>query len=199
MVTDRRYERLVRAQVPEAALVVEPMGRNTAAAIALAVLAIDRPEDEVMLVLPADAHIDPAREGVFRDILGKAAAPPRDRRVRHRGPAGHARDRGRAAGDRVRLPHPEARPARRRSTASSSYPLAAFEEKPKPPRAEELFSQVEGAAWNAGMFLWRRRAIRAALERYTGLLQSLGPMVGTPSMLEHAYEAIQRPVSIDSR
>ena len=37
----------------------------------------------------------------------------------------------------------------------------------------------------------------AALERYTGLLQSLGPMVGTPSMLEHAYEAIQRPVSID--
>ena len=47
------------------------------------------------------------------------------------------------------------------------------------------------------MFLWRRRTIRAALERYTGLLQSLGPMVGTPSMLEHAYEAIQRPVSID--
>ena len=33
--------------------------------------------------------------------------------------------------------------------------------------------------------------------RYTGLLQSLGPMVGAPSMLEHAYEAIQRPVSID--
>ena len=56
MVTDRRYERLVRAQVPEAALVLEPMGRNTAAAIALAVLAIDRPEDEVMLVLPADAE-----------------------------------------------------------------------------------------------------------------------------------------------
>ena len=47
------------------------------------------------------------------------------------------------------------------------------------------------------MFLWRRRAIRAALERYTGLLQSLGPMVGAPAMLEHAYEAIQRPVSID--
>jgi mannose-1-phosphate guanylyltransferase len=52
-------------------------------------------------------------------------------------------------------------------------------------------------AWNAGIFLWRRRAIVAALGRYTGLLQSLGPMVGSPSMLEHAYEAIQRPVSID--
>ena len=49
------------------------MGRNTAAAIALATLAIDRPDDEVMLVLPADAHIDPARDGVFRDVLRTAA------------------------------------------------------------------------------------------------------------------------------
>ena len=42
------------------------------------------------------------------------------------------------------------------------------------------------------MFLWRRRAIRAALQRYTGLVQTLGPMVGSPTMLERAYEAIRR-------
>ncbi len=77
-----------------------------------------------------------------------------------------------------------------------AYPLLGFEEKPRPARAEELVRQ-EGVAWNAGIFLWQRRAIVAALGRYTGLLQSLGPMVGSPSMLEHAYEAIQRPVSID--
>ena len=56
---------------------------------------------------------------------------------------------------------------------------------------------MPGVAWNAGMFLWRRRAIRAALERYTGLVQSLGPMVHSPNMLQGAYESIQKPMSID--
>src|SRR6187551_2704955 len=59
VVTDRRYERLVRDQLPDAHILTEPMGRNTAAAIALATAAVDRPDDEVMLVVPADAHIDP--------------------------------------------------------------------------------------------------------------------------------------------
>ena len=78
-----------------------------------------------------------------------------------------------------------------------AYPLSAFEEKPKPVRAEDLFERVPGAAWNAGMFLWRRRAIRAALLRYTGLVQSLEPMASAPQLLERAYEAIQQPLSID--
>ena len=77
-----------------------------------------------------------------------------------------------------------------------AYPLLRFEEKPKPARAEELARQ-EGVAWNAGIFLWRRRAIRAALERYTGLPGSLGPMVGDPSTLGRAYEELERPISID--
>ena len=34
VVTERRYERMVREQVPDATLLLEPMGRNTAAAIA---------------------------------------------------------------------------------------------------------------------------------------------------------------------
>jgi mannose-1-phosphate guanylyltransferase len=47
------------------------------------------------------------------------------------------------------------------------------------------------------MFLWRRRAIRAALLRYTGLVQSLEPMASAPQLLERAYEAIQQALSID--
>jgi mannose-1-phosphate guanylyltransferase len=76
------------------------------------------------------------------------------------------------------------------------YPLQRFEEKPKPAQAEDLMQQP-GVAWNAGIFLWRRRAILAAIGRYTGLLQSLGPMVASPQMLDRAYESIQRAVSID--
>ena len=58
VVTDRRYEAIVRDQLPSASILVEPMGRNTAAAIALVTAAVDRDDDDVMLVLPADAHID---------------------------------------------------------------------------------------------------------------------------------------------
>ena len=65
------------------------------------------------------------------------------------------------------------------STACAPTRSSRFEEKPKPARAEEL-AKDEGVAWNAGIFLWRRRAIGRRSSRYTGLLQSLGPMVGTP-------------------
>src|SRR5512141_2393782 len=71
VVADRRYERLVRSQLPGVATLLEPLGRNTAAAIALAALAIDRPDDEVMVVLPADQTVRDV--GVFEGVLRGAA------------------------------------------------------------------------------------------------------------------------------
>jgi mannose-1-phosphate guanylyltransferase len=46
-----------------------------------------------------------------------------------------------------------------------AYPLAAFREKPDEAAAALLVASP-GVAWNAGMFLWRRRAIRDALARH---------------------------------
>ncbi len=193
VVTERRYERMVREQVPGAALLLEPMGRNTAAAIALATLVIDRPVDEVMIVLPADQMVDqPDR---FREVLRTAAE-------RLASGAFDIEDPLVTLGIQVDRPATEYGyliPDLDRGASVDglpAYPLSRFEEKPKPQRAQELMDQA-GVAWNAGIFLWRRRAIVAALERYTGLLQSLGPMVSSPVTLAHAYEAIQRPVSID--
>jgi mannose-1-phosphate guanylyltransferase len=192
VVTDRRYERLVREQVPAAALVVEPLGRNTAAAIALAALTIERSDDEVMLVLPADQTVEDG--GVFRAVL---------RQAEHLATGSFEIDDPLVTlGTRIDRPATEygyliPDLARGETTDGlRAYPLLRFEEKPKPARADELAKQ-EGVAWNAGIFLWRRRTITAALGRYTGLLQSLGPMAGTRTSLERAYEAIQRPVSID--
>ena len=196
VVTDRRYERLVRDQVPDADLLLEPMGRNTAAAIALATAAIDRPPDEVMLVIPADAHIDPAREGVYQDVLRAAAERLATGSFGIDDPLV-------TLGTEVTRPATEygyllpRLAAREDIDGLAAYPLQAFEEKPKPARAEDLFERVPGAAWNAGMFIWRRRAIREALLRYTGLVQSLEPMAGAPQLLERAYESIQQPLSID--
>ena len=53
-----------------------------------------------------------------------------------------------------------------------------------------------GVAWNAGIFLWRRRAIRAALERYTAILTMIGPAGGTEAGLAAAYDRLT-PISID--
>jgi mannose-1-phosphate guanylyltransferase len=173
--------------------VSEPLGRNTAAAIALATLVIDRPDDEVMVILPADQTVE--RDGVFRDVLRTAADHLATGAFGIDDPLvtlGIATDR--PATEYGYLIPDVARGAD--IGGLRAYPLTRFEEKPKPARAEQLVAQ-EGVAWNAGIFLWRRRAISAALERYTGLLQSLGPMAGSPTSLESAYEAIQRPVSID--
>ncbi len=195
VVTDRRYERLVRDQLPDVGILLEPMGRNTAAAIALAVVALERPADEVMLVVPADAHIDPAREGVYQEVLRTAAE-------RLATGVFGIDDPLVVLGTQITQPSTGygyllPKVAQRQEIGGlDAYPLAAFEEKPKPARAEDLM-QTAGAAWNAGMFLWRRRAIRAALVRYTGLIQSLEPMVASPQQLAHAYEAISAPMSID--
>jgi len=195
VVTDRRYERFVRDQLPSARVMLEPMGRNTAAAIALATLAIDRPEDDVMIVVPADAHIDPARDDVYRDVLLTAAEHLATGSFDIEMPLV-------TLGVQVESPAttygyliPDLA-TRRDVEGLEAYRLLRFEEKPSIERAEDLLKEA-GVAWNAGIFLWQRQAIRAALGRFTGLLQTLGPMVDSPPMLERAYESIQRAVSID--
>src|SRR5262245_8286395 len=67
VVTDRRYERFIVEQAPGVRLILEPMARNTAAAIALAAMTIERPDEDVMLVLPADGHVQD--DALFRHVL----------------------------------------------------------------------------------------------------------------------------------
>jgi mannose-1-phosphate guanylyltransferase len=192
VVTDQRYEQLVRNQLPDVRILTEPAGRNTAAAIALATVAVDRPDDDVMIVLPADHFI--RDEDVFRGVLRAAATS--------------LATGGLGADDAlVTLGIQVSRPATeygylipkldegRVVDGLQAYPLRGFEEKPKAPRAEELLKQA-GVAWNAGMFVWRRRAIRSAFERYSGLIGLLEPTIRAPALLAHAYEQL-KPVSID--
>jgi mannose-1-phosphate guanylyltransferase len=76
-----------------------------------------------------------------------------------------------------------------------TYPLLGFEEKPDRERAGQLFSQL-GVAWNAGIFLWQRRAIRDAIDRYTGLITMIGTVAHSDSGLTAAYDRL-KPMSID--
>ena len=191
-VTDRRYGQLVRDQAPDVRLIVEPAARNTAAAITLATAVIDRPEDEVMLVLPADHWIED--EAAFLDVLSTAVGslatgafgieePLVTLGVHPDHPSTHY---GYLRPDTM---HGETVAGLR------AYPLLSFEEKPAELRARELIN-MPGVAWNAGMFAWRRGAIRAAVEKYTPLMMLIEPAAGSELALAGAYDRIT-PISID--
>jgi mannose-1-phosphate guanylyltransferase len=190
-VTDQRYGHLVRAQAPHVQLIVEPSGKNTAPAIALATSVIDRDDDEVMVVLPADHWIE--HEDAFGQILTTAA----ERLAT--GAFGIA-DPLVTLGVRPTFPSTSygyLRPDTmhgKRIDGLEAYPLLAFEEKPNETRARELIN-LPGTAWNAGMFAWRRHAIRTAIEKYTPLMMLLGT-VRSDLALASAYDRIM-PISID--
>ncbi len=174
VVVARRHMHLVREQAPDLPrdhILVEPEGRNTAPAIALAALAVQRPPDEVMAVLPADHLIDD--EDRFRVALRVAAgtlarrafgveAPLVTLGVQPRAPeTGYGYLLPREAGDATTpagadFELPSGTPRLR------GYALRGFEEKPSRERAAELVG-TPGVAWNAGMFLWQRGAIVDAL------------------------------------
>ena len=189
VVVERRHVPHVLAQAPElppAHVIAEPGGRNTAPAIALATLAIDRPLGEVMVVLPADAWV--ADDDAFREALGVVAgegglaegalgieAPLVTLGVRPDRPetgygylvprldAPDATGNARGAADSAASGPVSAAPVP--SAPVPAHVLEAFVEKPDAARAAELLA-VPGIAWNAGMFAWRRRAILGALERF---------------------------------
>ncbi len=192
-VTDRRYGSLVQAQVPSVRLIVEPSAKNTAAAIALATAAIERDDDEVMLVLPADHWV--RDETLFRSVLADAQeelavgseALGIDRPLVTLG---------------VQIDRPATEYGylipdqnRRQQRKLTAYVLRAFEEKPVPARAIQLQNEP-GAAWNAGIFMWQRGAIRDALEKYTPLPMLIDQAVGSDLALANAYDRIT-PISID--
>ena len=157
VVADQRHLPLVTQQAPQLIgrkLIGEPFGRNTAAAVALAALAIERPDNDVMVVLPADHWI--ADEPGFRNALNAAARAAED---------GSLVTLGIAAGG------PESGYGYIVGTSDGAAPTGArrverFVEKPDREHATELLASPAGAWWNAGIFVWRRDALLASFERH---------------------------------
>ena len=191
VVTDRRYLEIAREQLPEippANFIGEPMGRNTAAAVALAAEAIDRPADEAMIILPADAHI--ADEAGLRAALAVAAEVAATGLLVTLG---------------VKPDRPEtgygyviARPPARLVAGRETYSVDRFVEKPTADRAREMIA-TGLASWNAGIFVWTRASIRDRLSRHAP--EIAGPIAaacvsGAAEDLALAYPSL-RATSID--
>jgi len=191
VVTDRRHGQAVRALLPKAQVLAEPMHRNSAASIALATVAIDRATEEPMLVVMADHDIE--QEEPFREVIS-------------------AVERSLAAADDVVSPllafgvNPtDADPDRSyirprfgetlRAGDQRAFPVEGYEAHPTATRAQELFESGT-TYWSAGVFLWQRGAIRTAIEHYTPLLTMIEPAYRSELALTAAYDRLQ-PLSID--
>ena len=130
-------------------IVAEPMGRNTAPALVLAALALVH-DDDLMLVMPSDHAI--ADEAAFQRAIDKAVPLARNGQLVTFGiEPTHAEtgygyiEAGAALGD--------------------GFQVARFVEKPIKAKAEEMLARG-GFLWNAGLFLFSRRALLDAVEQF---------------------------------
>jgi len=156
IVTNRDHLELAREQFEKAAAtsdcagggakvlyILEPVGRNTAPAIALAALSAEA--GEVLLVVPSDHAI--ADEGAYREAARKA-------------------ERGAVSGRLVTFGIEPAGPETGYGYIESGeeldggglFAVTAFHEKPSMERAEE-YLRAGRFYWNSGMFAFTREAI----------------------------------------
>ncbi|MDP9337976.1 MAG: sugar phosphate nucleotidyltransferase [Acidobacteriota bacterium] len=177
-VTNVEQAASIRKHLPASArkhVLAEPIGRSTAAAIALAAIHIRKASggDALMAILPADLYI--ARPQKYRKIMRLALQVARE------------------PGRMVVLGIPPTRPETGFGYIQCSdepistspfpvFPVRAFKEKPD----LQLAKKYVGSGnyhWNAGMFFWRVSTFLDALKKYlpktSVAIESLASSIGT--------------------
>jgi mannose-1-phosphate guanylyltransferase len=187
-VTNAEQSASVRKHLPASArkhILAEPVGRSTAAAIALAAIHIRHAErgDALMSVLPADLYIaQPKKYAKIAQLALKVAHEP---------------------GRMVVLGIPPSRPDTgfgyiqcAKKAASTNpfpvFPVQAFKEKPDLQLAKKYVASGN-YRWNAGMFFWRVSTFLDSLNKYLpkthAALETLAATIGT-----HKYESKLRSI-----
>ncbi|TBU99970.1 mannose-1-phosphate guanylyltransferase/mannose-6-phosphate isomerase [Stutzerimonas kirkiae] len=155
VVGNEQHRFVVAEQLREAGrncrrIILEPVVRNTAPAIALAALEAGRDgDDPILLVLPADHHI--ADDAAFREALLVA------------GRQAHA---GRLVTFGITPTHAETGFGYIQcgdEAAAGGFDIAAFKEKPAADLAEQ-YLQAGNYLWNSGIFMFRASLLLAELE-----------------------------------
>lgn len=194
IVTNRDYLPLVQEQLPnlpQANILCEPVGRNTAPCIGLGAMHISRKyNDAVMLVLPSDHLIK--YNTIFLNTLNDAAeiAEQGENLVT----LGITPDYPETGYGYIKFNPDE--------TLGRAFAVDRFVEKPDLETAKTYLA-TEQYLWNSGMFIWKVSTILKNLEQYlpetyVGLLK-IKNAIGTEeerSVLEREFEAF-RSESID--
>ncbi len=132
-------EQLREISIQPSRIILEPEGRNTAPAVALAAHEAMKEEDAILVVLPSDHVIQ--KEQVFLDALTQAIEfASNDELVTF----GVVPDRPETGYGYIRKGAPE----------GSAFRVDKFVEKPDKPAALEFF-QSERYFWNSGMFVFK--------------------------------------------
>jgi mannose-1-phosphate guanylyltransferase len=180
--------------VPASHILAEPLGRNTAAAIGLAAIHIERERgDAVMAVLPSDSYI--------------ADAPRYRKLVRA------AMEMAQVSGNLVVIGIPPTRPETgygyierggvcARSQGIGAFRVRRFTEKPGLLEAKQ-YTASGRYFWNAGMFFWRASTFLSALTRFLpathDALMGLSEFIGKPqyaAQLRRTYARLEN-ISVD--
>jgi len=141
-------EQLRQLSAPARAILLEPVGRNTAPAIALA--ALQASPDDLLLVLPADHVIRDV--AAFREAVKRALPAAVAGRLVTFGIVPNAPETGYGY-------------IRRGAAEGDAFRIAQFVEKPDVARAAQFLTSGE-YYWNSGMFLFRVDRYLEELERF---------------------------------
>lgn len=150
-------EQLREANMEVGQIVLEPVARSTAPALALAALAADAPKETVLAAMPADHFIADAE--AFRQAIAQAAG------LAYRG-------RLMILGVRPTAPHPGfgyIELGRTLADDAQAYEVARFKEKPDMATASAYLA-AGNYLWNSGIFIFRADLYLAALERFQPLM-----------------------------
>ncbi len=186
---DKLKEQLPR--IPEENIIAEPFGKNTAAAIGLASVLVNRKdEDAIMLTFPADHLIGDVED--FQNTLKKAA----DFAYKSKGLGTIG----------ITPTHPETGYGYiqfdENSIENGAYKVINFAEKPNL-RTAKRFLKTGDFLWNSGMFIWHVQAILREIEKhlpdlYNGV-KKIEKSIGTSnfdSVLKNVYGQL-KSISID--
>ena len=146
-------EQLRHIDISDASILLEPVGRNTAPAIAVAALWLTRHTPEaLMLVMPADHRIE--NEIAFADAVATARHAANQGYLTTFGIRPHAPETGFGYIQRTQaLNH-----------CPGSFTVSAFVEKPDLATAERYLASGE-FDWNSGIFLFRADVLLTEMQR----------------------------------
>lgn len=145
--------------VPECQIVAEPVGRDTAPAVALAALLVQRATDNnAFAMLPAD-HVIHDHEAFRKDLADAFEAAERSPVIATIGIQTHFPSTGYGY---IQIDGDSTGPA---------FPVQRFVEKPDRETAEEYVADSE-YFWNGGIFVWRPDTILEGISQHCPALDS---------------------------
>ncbi len=178
--------------IPKENIINEPFARNTAAAIGLANIIIQkRDKDSITVVLPADHIIKDIRQ--FKKTIAAASKATKE---------------GRLVTIGIKPSYPETgygyihRGDEIGSGSPSIFKVKEFREKPDLKTARKYFKKG-GYYWNSGMFVWTTKRIEEAFKEYMpklhNALKVIENSLSSPlrdKVIKEEYEKLEK-ISID--